>query len=88
MTVDYIGNGNDDGTDFGQSTSDKIGFYGLTTPIAQPTVTAACLTTAATTTTPYGFTTLAQANSLTQCVYDMRTRLVALGLLGDGVGTG
>jgi hypothetical protein len=28
---------NPDGTNFGQSTADKIGFYGLTTPIAQRT---------------------------------------------------
>ena len=31
-----LSDGNPDGTNLGQSTSDKIGFYGLATPIAQP----------------------------------------------------
>ena len=39
MAVNQLTTGNDDGTNFGQSTSDKIGFYGLTTPIVQPTLT-------------------------------------------------
>ena len=38
MAVEYLGSGNDDGTNFGNSTSDKIGFYGLTTPIVQPSI--------------------------------------------------
>lgn len=36
MSVEYVGTGNDDGTDLGRSTTDKIGFYGLATPIVQP----------------------------------------------------
>lgn len=35
MAVEDLTKGNDDGTNFGQSASDKIGFYGLTTPIVQ-----------------------------------------------------
>jgi len=35
MAVEYVGSGNDDGTDLGRSTTDKIGFYGLATPIVQ-----------------------------------------------------
>lgn len=35
MAVEYLGTGNDDGVDLGRSSSDKIGFYGLTTPISQ-----------------------------------------------------
>jgi len=88
MAVEHLTRLNDDGTNFGQSSTDKIGFYGLTTPIVQPTITAACATTAATTTTPYGFTTLAQANKVTQTVYDIHARLVALGLMAEGAGTG
>jgi len=34
-----------DGTLLGQSTSDKIGFYGLATPIVQPTITLGAGTT-------------------------------------------
>ena len=37
MAVEYVNSGNDDGSNFGLSTTDKIGFYGLTTPIVQPT---------------------------------------------------
>lgn len=36
MATENLSRGNDDGTNFGLSTSDLIGFYGLTTPIAQP----------------------------------------------------
>lgn len=39
MAVEYVGSGNDDGADMGRATTSKIGFYGLTTPIVQPTVT-------------------------------------------------
>jgi hypothetical protein len=35
MAVIYIDAGDDDGTCFGQSATDKIGFYGKT-PIVQP----------------------------------------------------
>lgn len=36
MTVVYLDDGNDDGTVLGQSTSTKLGFFGLATPIVQP----------------------------------------------------
>ena len=36
--VEYIGKGNPDGFNIGRS-NDKIGFYGLTTPIAKPSLT-------------------------------------------------
>jgi len=39
--VNYIDDGNDDGTNFGRSATDLIGFYGLTTPIAKATLTQA-----------------------------------------------
>jgi hypothetical protein len=38
MAVEYLGNGNDDGVNFGRS-GDKIGFFGLTAPIVKPTIT-------------------------------------------------
>jgi hypothetical protein len=49
MAVRYLDDGNDEGTVLGQSTSAKIGFYGLATPIVQPTVTGTTTTTATTT---------------------------------------
>ena len=45
MAVDHVTKLNDDGTNFGQSASDKIGFYGLTTPIVKVTVTLGAGTT-------------------------------------------
>lgn len=32
---DYLGTGNDDGTNLGRASSDKIGFFGLATPVSQ-----------------------------------------------------
>ena len=60
---EYIGDGNPDGTVFGQS-GEKIGFYGLATPIVKATL-AANGTDAA--------TTQALAN-------DLRAKLIAYGL--------
>lgn len=48
MTVEIIGDGNPDGTNFGQS-GEKIGFYGLTTPIVKPVVSIVGTATATTT---------------------------------------
>lgn len=48
MAVEYLGSGNDDGVNFGRATTDKIGFYGLTTPIVQPSITAVTTATATT----------------------------------------
>ena len=39
MTVEYIGDGNTDGTCLGQSSSELIAFHGAT-PIAQPAAAA------------------------------------------------
>jgi hypothetical protein len=49
MAVHYLDDGNDDGTVLGQSATSKIGFYGLTTPIVQPTLTAVSASAATTT---------------------------------------
>lgn len=48
MAVEVLGTGNDDGTNFGRS-DDKLGFFGLTTPIVKATVAATTTTTATTT---------------------------------------
>ena len=49
MAVEYLGTGNDDGVNLGRSSTDKIGFYGLATPIAKQTVVWPNTTTATTT---------------------------------------
>lgn len=38
MAVQQLSNGNDDGVVLGQS-ADKVGFYGVATPVVKPTVT-------------------------------------------------
>lgn len=48
MAVEYLGTGNDDGVLLGRSSTDKIGFYGLATPIVRPSVTWPNTTTATT----------------------------------------
>lgn len=48
MAVKQLSDGRSDGANLGQSTTDKIGFYGLTTPIVQPSISAVGTTTATT----------------------------------------
>jgi hypothetical protein len=57
MAIQQLHNGNPDGALFGQATTDKLGFYGLTTPIVQPSVTAV-VTTATTATNEAAVTRL------------------------------
>lgn len=71
-----------DGTTIGEATTDKVSFYGVT-PVVQPSSAsqAAVATTAATATTPWGFTTSTQANAIVTLVNQIRSDLVTLGLL-------
>lgn len=68
MAVEYICTGNDDGTNIGRS-DEKIGFYGLTTPIVKPTCTFAATS---------GSTVAA---SVAADLYTLRATLESLGLL-------
>jgi len=71
-----------DGFLVGQSATDKIGFYGAT-PVAQPSAAsqAAVATTGSTTSTPYGYTTSAQADAIVTLLNEIRAVLVANGLM-------
>lgn len=91
-TVEYLGSGNDDGVLLGRSTTDKIGFYGLATPIVQPSATAqsAVATTALTTITDIVTTAsltgafnsvVTRVTALITLVNQMRSDLVSLNLL-------
>lgn len=82
MAVEYLDKGNDDGTCLGQSATEKISFYGAT-PIVQRSgaAQAAVATTAATTTTPFGYTTAAQADAIVTLVNECRAALIAAGLI-------
>ncbi len=81
MSVNQISNGNDDGTLLGQSSTDKLGFFGLTTPIVQPALTPCKTVASATSTTPFGFVSAVDANNFIDMVYSMFDKLVALGLI-------
>ena len=48
MAIHQLSKGADDGLLVGKSSTDKIGFYGLATPIIRPSITAVGTTTATT----------------------------------------
>jgi len=48
MAIQHLTDGNPEGSLVGQSSTDKIGFYGLTTPIVRPDVTVNTTATATT----------------------------------------
>lgn len=74
--------GRTDGQIFGQTVTDKIGFYAAT-PVAQRAAGtgAAVAITASTSTTPFGYTTAAQADAIVRLVNEMRATLTGLGLM-------
>lgn len=89
----YIGEGRADGAIVFSSASKKGAFFGKT-PIVQPSgaaqaaVAVSTITTAATTTTPWGFATSTQADALAATVVatralvnQLRSDIVALGLI-------
>lgn len=72
-----------DGVQIGSSaTLSLVGFFG-TSPIAKRGVAAQAIvtTTAATTSTPYGFSTAAQADAIVTLVNELRATLIAYGLI-------
>lgn len=70
------------GVELGQSAADLVSFYGAT-PVVQPSGAAqgAASATAATTTSPWGFSTSTQADAIVALVNKLRLDLVALGLI-------
>lgn len=69
--IKQLSDGGPDGALLGQSSTDKIGFYGLTTPIAQPSVTWAAMATTVTT----------AATDIVNNLNALRAALVNLGLI-------
>jgi len=82
VNMSQVPNNQGDGTQVGASALDLVGFYGAT-PVVQPTSAneAAVTTTAATTTSPWGFSTSTQANAIVTLVNQLRADLVSLGLI-------
>jgi len=77
-TIVELSDGNSAGTRLGQDATDLISFYGAA-PVAQRSniaaVATSTVTTAATTTTPWGFATSTQADNLAALVADTRTKM-------------
>jgi hypothetical protein len=72
----------DDGNPDGAFFSGKIGFYGVT-PVAQAATIAAVTTTAATQTSPFGFSTSTQADAVVSNLNSIRTALINVGILAS-----
>lgn len=82
MTVRQISDGSPDGQSLGQSATDLVSLHNAT-PTAQRAGAAqtAVVTTGATNSTPYGFTTAAQADSIVTLLNEVRAALVAKGII-------
>lgn len=83
MAVEYLGQGNDDGTVVGRSATDKVGFYGKT-PVVQPSgsAQAAVSTDILTLTGSYNSTIIiAAVTAVLGEVNAIRAALVAQGLI-------
>lgn len=80
MAVTNIFDNSVDGGQLGIDATTKVGCYGAT-PVIQRAgaAQAAVTTTAATSTTPYGFATAAQADAIVTLVNELRAALVAFG---------
>lgn len=81
MAATQLSNGGDEGHTLGQSATDKIGFHGAA-PIVQMTVTTAPAATAATNSSPYGFSQ-AQADALITWVRAVDAHLKSKGLIAS-----
>lgn len=78
MAARQLSNGSDDGTNFGQSTTDKIGFYGLATPISQRAGAAQATSLVGTA------SSTAVDTNLKAAVIEIQNTLIALGLIKGG----
>lgn len=79
-TTQYLGNDNNDGTVWGRASTSKIGVWGATAVSrASLSTVAPPGTTAATTSTPWGFATSTQADALTAAVQRLEFNMRTLG---------
>ena len=82
MAVKQLSDGNSDGTVLGQSATDKISFFGATAT-AQIAATTAPDATAATSATPFGYSTQAQADAIVTWIRAVDAELKAKGLIAS-----
>ncbi len=74
-----VGFGNDNGDNLSGASDVLVGFYGIA-PVAQQAIGATAGTTAATSTTPWGFATSTQANAVITLVEAIRAGNILVGL--------
>lgn len=77
--VEYIGDGNPDGTVLGQSSSELIAFHGAT-PTDQYAAITSVSTSAPTSSSPFGFVTTAQLTALVTAVNSIIAALKEKGI--------
>ena len=71
MSIEYIGKNGPDGMVMGKATTEKLGFFGISTPVVQPSISAVGTATATTT--------------LNETKIDrLYTALLSLGLINTG----
>jgi uncharacterized protein YkwD len=81
-TINEVTTGASDGTHIGQATTEKIALHGAT-PVVQRSgsAQAAVATTGSTNSSPYGYTTAAQADGIVTLVNEIRAALVEKGII-------
>lgn len=82
MAVEQIGAGGPDGIVIGASASEKVALWGAT-PTTQPATIAAVATTAATTSTPYGYSTSTQADGIVTALNSVIAALKTAGIIAS-----
>lgn len=80
-TPQVIGDGSEDGTVLGASTTEKIGFYGLATPIVRPSGASQAAVTKTTTTTSTTTALTTDIDAVRTLANALRSALVNLGLI-------
>jgi hypothetical protein len=81
-TKEYLGHESPDGAVLGKATTSLVALHG-STPVDQRSgaAQAAVATTGATNSSPYGFTTAAQADAIVTLVNELRAALVEKGVI-------
>jgi len=85
MAVNYLGDNNPDGSVLGLSSTEKIGFYGIATPIVQPSVTGITTTALSqiATSGKYAFSSSTAGAAFVSAVRSIQDKLAALGLIAE-----
>lgn len=84
MAIQQLHDGNPDGSRYGQSSTEKLAFYGAT-PVVQQTVTAIGTTTISQVSTSgiWGFSSSTAAEAFVARVQSLQDALDTLGIVGE-----